>query len=375
MKRIRERIVAKELEERTGKKIEYILDTDIEKITELVFVNRENGLMRFKDMADFEFFNNLASDVNIYFEGFDLTNCTFKFINNVKKVNIKNCRIDGLNICIGDKSKGYILELDKIKNESEIKLDEQMPECMELLVIGKATTTLTRGFTIEEITKAMKELVPEYMSLGADSQAALLKKQGYLSIYPQRVNITGIDKLKLLKKIHLSYMEIDEIRFSEITKYTKDIRVLDEIYFDNCTFNEAPVLYKQPVKRLVIDDCSVNRAELLPNFVQVEAIEVIDTKGAELPKLNEPKLLKGLKFVSSEVNLDKIANVKALETLIILEQELKDIKFAKKLKRLKTLVVTKGMVKDTNILRKLKKLEYIEVEKDDLNAKYNELFV
>lgn len=375
MKRIRERIVAKELEIRTGKKIEYILDTDIVKIPELVFANHEKTLLRFKDMSDFEFFDNLNSNVNIYLEGFDLTNCTFTFVNNVNKITIKNCRIDGLNIRVGNKNKGYSLELNKIRNESEIKLDEQMPECMELLVIGKATTTLTRGFTIEEITKAMKELVPEYMSLGADSQAALLKKQGYLSIYPQRIDITGIDKLRLLKKIHLSNMEIDEIRFSEITKYKRNIRVLDEIYFEKCTFNEAPVLYKQPVKRLIIDDCTVKRAELLPNFVQVVAIEVIDTKGAELPKLNEPKLLKGLKFVSSEVNLGKIANVKALETLIILEQELNDIKFAKKLKRLKTLVVTKGMVKDTSILRKLKKLEYIEVETDDLNAKYNELFV
>ena len=66
--------------------------------------------------------------------------------------------------------------------------------------------------------------------------------------------------------------------------------------------------------------------------------------------------------------------MKALETLIILEQELEDIKFAKKLKRLKTLVVTKNMVKDTNILKKLKKLEFIEVEQDNLDAKYNELF-
>lgn len=374
MRRIRDRIIARELEEKTGKKIEYILPEDIFNIQEVSFVNKEK-LVQFKDMADFEFLDNLNSDVNIYFEGIDLTDITFTFKNGVNKVVIKGCRIDGLNIRVGDESKGYYLELNKVRNDSEIKLDEQMPECETLVIIGKATTELTRSFTVEEITNKMKELVPEYMTLGADSQAALLKKQGYLSIYPQRIDITGIDKLRLLKKIHLSYMEIDEIRFSEITKYTKDIRVLDEIYFENCTFNEAPVLYKQPVKRLVVNGCNVKRKELLPNFVQVEAIEVRDTKGAELPKLNEPKLLKGLKFVASEVNLEKIANVKALETLIILDQELENIDFAKKLKRLRTLVVTRGMVKDTSILKKLKKLEYIEVDTDDLSAKYNELFV
>lgn len=374
MKRIRDRIIARELEEKTGKKIEYILAEDIFRIQELSFVNKER-IAQFKDMADFEFLDKLNPNVHIYFEGMDLTGTTFTFENNVGSIVIKNCRIDGLNIRVGDKEKGYYLELNKVKNDSEIKLDEQMPECTELVVIGKATTELTRGFTVEEITDKMKELVPEYMELGADKQIALLKKQGYLSIYPQRVNITGIDKLKLLKRIHLSYMEINEIRFSEIRKYTKDIRVLDEIYFEECTFNEAPVLYKQPVRRLVINDCNVKRKELLPNFVQVEAIEVRDTKGAELPKLNEPKLLKGLKFVASEVNLKKIANVKALETLIILDQELENVHFAKKLKHLKTLVVTRGMVKDTSILKKLKKLEYIEVDADDMNAKYNELFV
>lgn len=374
MKRIRDRIIARELEEKTGKKIEYILAEDIFRIQELSFVNKER-IAQFKDMADFEFLDKLNPNVHIYFEGMDLTGTTFTFENNVGSIVIKNCRIDGLNIRVGDKEKGYYLELNKVKNDSEIKLDEQMPECTELVVIGKATTELTRGFTVEEITDKMKELVPEYMELGADKQIALLEKQGYLSIYPQRVNITGIDKLKLLKRIHLSYMEINEIRFSEIRKYTKDIRVLDEIYFEECTFNEAPVLYKQPVRRLVINDCNVKRKELLPNFVQVEAIEVRDTKGAELPKLNEPKLLKGLKFVASEVNLKKIANVKALETLIILDQELENVHFAKKLKHLKTLVVTRGMVKDTSILKKLKKLEYIEVDADDMNAKYNELFV
>lgn len=374
MKRIRDRIIARELEEKTGKKIEYILAEDIFRIQELSFVNKER-IAQFKDMADFEFLDKLNPNVHIYFEGMDLTGTTFTFENNVGSIVIKNCRIDGLNIRVGDKDKGYYLELNKVKNDSEIKLDEQMPECTELVVIGKATTELTRGFTVEEITDKMKELVPEYMELGADKQIALLEKQGYLSIYPQRVNITGIDKLKLLKRIHLSYMEINEIRFSEIRKYTKDIRVLDEIYFEECTFNEAPVLYKQPVRRLVINDCNVKRKELLPNFVQVEAIEVRDTKGAELPKLNEPKLLKGLKFVASEVNLKKIANVKALETLIILDQELENVHFAKKLKHLKTLVVTRGMVKDTSILKKLKKLEYIEVDADDMNAKYNELFV
>lgn len=375
MKRIRDRIVAKEIEDKTGKKMEYVLPEDIFRISELSFINTESKLVPFKDMEDFEFFNNLRPDINVYFEGFDLTNCTFTYINNVSKIVIKNCRVDGMSIRVGNKNVGYYLELNKVRNETEIKLDEQMPECKELVVIGKATTELNRGYTVEEITNTMKELIPNYMTLEADKQAVLLKKQGYLSIYPQRVNITGIDKLRLLKNIHLSYMEIDEIKFSEITKYTKDIRVLDEIYFEECTFNEAPVLYKQPVKRLVVNDCRVIRKELLPNFVQVEAIEVIDTKGAELPKLNEPKLLKGLKFVSSEVNLDKIANVKALETLIILDQELDDINFAKKLKHIRTLVVTKGMVKDTSILKKLKKLEYIATEKDDISAKYNELFV
>lgn len=374
MKRIRDRIIARELEEKTGKKIEYILAEDIFNIQELSFVNK-GKITQFKDMADFEFLDKLNPNVNIYFEGIDLTDTTFTFKNNVESIVIKNCRIDGLNIRVGDKEKGYYLELNKIRNDSEIKLNEQMPECTELVVIGKATTELTRDFTVEEITNNMKELVPDYMALTADKQAILLKKQGYLSIYPQRIDITGIDKLHLLKRLHLSYMEIDEIKFSEITKYTKDIRVLDEICFEECTFNEAPVLYKQPVRRLVINDCNVKRKELLPNFVQVEAIEVRDTKGAELPKLNEPKLLKGLKFVASEVDLKKIANVKALETLIILDQELEDIHFAKKLKHLKTLVVTRGMVKDTSILKKLKKLEYIEVDADDMNAKYNELFV
>lgn len=374
MKRIRDRIIARELEEKTGKKIEYILAEDIFNIQELSFVNK-GKITQFKDMADFEFLDKLNPNVNIYFEGIDLTDTTFTFKNNVESIVIKNCRIDGLNIRVGDKEKGYYLELNKIRNDSEIKLNEQMPECTELVVIGKATTELTRDFTVEEITNNMKELVPDYMALTADKQAILLKKQGYLSIYPQRIDITGIDKLHLLKRIHLSYMEIDEIKFSEITKYTKDIRVLDEIYFEECTFNEAPVLYKQPVRRLVINDCNVKRKELLPNFVQVEAIEVRDTKGVELPKLNEPKLLKGLKFVASEVNLGKIANAKALETLIILDQELENIHFAKKLKRLKILVVTRGMVKDTSILKKLKKLEYIEVDTDDMNAKYNELFV
>lgn len=374
MRRIRDRIVARDLEEKTGKKIEYILPEDIFNIKELEFVNKEN-LVQFKDMSDFAFLENLNPNVNIYFEGIDLTNTTFTFANGVNKIVIKGCRIDGLNIRVGAGSKGYHLELNKVRNDSEIKLDEQMPECETLTVIGKATTELTRSFTVEEITNKMKELVPGYMALGADNQASLLKKQGFLSIYPQHIDITGIDKLILLKKIHLSYMEIDEIRFSEITKYTKDIRVLDEICFENCTFNEAPVLYKQPVKRLVINDCKVKRKELLPNFVQVEAIEVRDTKGAELPKLNEPKLLKGLKFVASEVNLEKIANVKALENLIILDQELENIDFAKKLKHLKTLVVTRNMVKDTKVLKRLKKLEYIEVDTDDLSAKYNELFV
>lgn len=374
MKRIRDRIVAKALEETVGKNIEYILVEDIYNIQNLSFINRENTLVRFKDMADFEFFNNLNENVNMYFEGMDLTGVTFSFVNSINSIIIKNCRVDGLNIRVGNKSKGYYLELDKVRNESQIKLDIQMPECEELVITGKATTELTRDYTIEEITKTMKELVPGYMTISADKQATLLEKQGYLSVYPQRIDITGIDKLRLLKKIHLSYMEIDEIRFSEITKYTKDIRVLDEIYFGDCTFNEAPVLYKQPVKRLVINDCRVIRKELLPNFVQVEAIEVRDTKGAELPKLNEPKLLKGLKFVSSEVNLEKIANVKALETLIILDQQLDNIDFAKKLKHLKTIVVTRGMVRDTSILAKLKKLEYIEVEEDNINARYNQLF-
>lgn len=374
MKRIRDRIIARELEVKTGKKAEYILDEDIFNIQELSFVNK-GKITQFKDMADFEFLDKLNPNVHIYFEGMDLTGTIFSFANNVGSIVIKNCRIDGLNIRVGDKEKGYYLELNKIRNDSEIKLNEQMPECTELVVIGKATTELTRGFTVEEITEKMKKLVPDYMALEADKQAILLKKQGYLSIYPQRIDITGIDKLHLLKRIHLSYMEIDEIKFSEITKYIKGIRVLDEICFEECTFNEAPVPYKQPVRRLVIHDCNVKRKELLPNFVQVEAIEVRDTKGAELPKLNEPKLLKGLKFVASEVNLEKIANVKALETLIILDQELENIHFAKKLKRLKTLVVTRGMVKDTSILKKLKKLEYIEVDADDINAKYNELFV
>lgn len=374
MKRIRDRIIAHELEEKTGKKIEYILPEDIFGIKELEFVNKEK-LIQFKDMSDFEFLDKLNSNVNIYFEGIDLTDILFTFANGVNKVVIKNCKIDGLNIRVGDKEKGYYLELNKVRNDSEIKLDEQMPECAELVVIGKATTELTRGFTVEEITDKMKELVPEYMTLSADKQVILLKKQGYLSIYPQHIDITGIDKLKLLKRIHLSYMEINEIKFSEIKKYTKDIRVLDEIYFEECTFNEAPVLYKQPVRRLVVNDCNVIRKELLPNFVRVEAIEVRDTKGAELPKLNEPKLLKGLKFVSSEVNLKKIANVKALETLIILDQELDNLHFAKKLKHLKKLVVTQGKVKDTSVLKKLKKLEYIEVAADDLTAAYNELFI
>lgn len=374
MKRIRDRIVAKELEKRTGKQIEYIIDADILNLKELDFINSEKGLVTFKDMADFEFFNKLNGDTHVYFEGFDLTNLTFTFANGVKKVIIKNCRVDGLCINTGTSESGFHLELIKVRNDSKIELDKQFPLCTELVIIGKATTELTRGYTVEEITKNMKELVPGYMELALDEQAALLNKKGYLSIYPQRIDITGIDKLKLLKKISLSYMEIDEIKFSEIKKYTKDIRVLDEIYFRECTFNEAPVLYRQPVKRLVINGCRVIRKELLPNFVQVEAIEVIDTKGAELPKLNEPKLLKGLKFVNSEVNLAKIANVKALETLIILEQELEDIKFAKKLKHLKALVVTKNMVKDTSILKKLKKLEFIEVEQDNLDAKYNELF-
>jgi hypothetical protein len=95
----------------------------------------------------------------------------------------------------------------------------------------------------------------------------------------------------------------------------------------------------------------------------------------ELPKLNEPKILKGLKIVSSEADLTNIKNVKKIEYLIILDQKLDNIQFAKKLKKLKYLVVTKDFVQDTSILKKLKKLQFIEVEQDDLTASYNELFV
>lgn len=376
MKRIRDYYLSRTIEDVTNKKMEYILDEDLAMINNLVIKNSEQGkIASFKDPNDFEFLQKLSDNLYIEFNSFDLTDLKLEFKNSVKAIVIKECRIDGLKISVNNEQAGYNLVLDKVRNETGIRVDEQFPQCSKLEIIGKATTELTREYTVQEITENMKKIIPEYLELTEDRQVALLQKKGYLSVYPQKIDITRIDKLMLLKAISLKFMEIDTINFSEITKYSKDIRALDVIEFIDCTFNEAPVLYKQPVKRLVINHCNVKRKSLLPNFVQINAIEVIDTKGMELPKLNEPKILKGLKFINSEVDLTNIKNVKEIEALIILDQKLSDIQFAKKLKKLKYLVVSKGFVQDTSVLKKLKKLEFVETEQDDLKAEYNKLFV
>lgn len=376
MKRIRDYYLSRVLEEVTKKKVEFILDEDLEKIESLVIKNTETSkLEKFKDITDFEFLKKVSDGLYVEIEGFDLTDMKLEFQNAVTSIVLRNCRIDNLEIVVNKEYNGFKLVLDKVRSETGIRVNEQFAKCNELKVIGKATTELTREYTVQEITDSMKEKVEGYLNLPEDKQASLLQKYGYLSVYPQRIDITGIDKLKSLKAISLKYLEIDTINFSEITKYSKDIRALDVIEFIDCTFNEAPVLYKQPVKRLVINHCNVKRKSLLPNFVKVNAIEVIDTKGMELPKLNEPKILKGLKFISSEVDLTNIKNVKEIETLIILDQKLPNIDFAKKLKKLKYLVVSKDFVQDTSVLKKLKKLQFIEIEQDDLAASYNELFV
>jgi len=376
MKRLRDYYLVKAIEAAVGRKLEYILDNDLEQINYIIIKNPEKGnLVTFKDINDFEVFKKFDDKLYIEFIGFNMTNLHLEFINSVDTIIFRECQIDGLNITVKNYDNGFKLILDKVINKKEIAVNEQFSQCRKLEIIGKPTTELNRKYTIQEITVNMKKIIPEYMDLPTNKQIGLLQKHGYLSVYPQKVNITGIEKLELLKAISLQYMEIDAIRFSEITKYTKDTRVLDEIKFINCKFNEAPILYKQPVKRLVINNCEVNRKELLPNFVQVNAIEVIDTKGMEIPKLNEPKILKGLKFVNSEVNLTNISNVKELEYLIILDQKLSDINFAKTLKKLKFLVVNKGFVEDISILKKLKKLKFIEIENDDLTAEYNKLFI
>lgn len=375
MRRIRDYNISRVLEQITKKKTEYILDEDLARIDTLVIKNIEDGIRVFKDLADLEFLGKLAGNLYIEFEGFDLTGLKLTFNNTIQKMVIKNCKIDDLVINVTCETEGFELVLSKIKTENGIRLEKQMPLCNKLTVIGKATTQLTRQYTVQQITENMKKEVPNYSELDDGTRVELLKKQGYLTVYPQKIDITGIDKLKLINSITLEYMEINEINFSEITKYSKKARVLDYIKFYYCTFNEAPVLYKQPVKRLVIDSCNVKRKSLLPNFVQVGAIEVVNTKGMEIPKLNEPKILKAVKFVDSEVNLKGITKLKKLETVIVLGQELENIAFVKKLKKLKYLVVTKDSVKDISVIEKMKKIQFVQIEKDDLNAEYNEHFV
>ena len=96
----------------------------------------------------------------------------------------------------------------------------------------------------------MKKEVPEYTNLRPDEQALLLQKHGYLSIYPQRIDITGIDKLQLLKAhppISVTPFGIDtlvnDVHFSnapssivntllEISMLSKDVQ-LENIYLFN----------------------------------------------------------------------------------------------------------------------------------------------
>ncbi|MBR5227156.1 MAG: hypothetical protein IKV94_00750 [Clostridia bacterium] len=376
MKRIRDYSISRVLEEVTKKKIEYMLEEDLVRIDRLVIKNIDEGkISKFKDLEDLKVFEKLGENLEIEFEGFDFTDVTLKFFRSVRKIALRRCRIDNFKIQVAGQYEGYELILEKVLVDSGILVNEQAPQTRELVVIGKPTVELTREYTVEEIAEEMKKREPAYSIVPDADKANLLKKHGFLSIYPQRINITGIDKLQLLKKISLTYMEINTINFSEIKKYSKNIRILDEIRCIRCKFNEAPILYKQPVKRLVIDECIMERKSLLPNFVKVNAIEVINTKGMEIPKLNEPKLLKGIKLVNSEANLKGITKLKKLESVIVLEQELPEVKFAKKLKKLKYLVVSEGKLQNKDVISKLKKLEFVEVKEDDKTAKYNELFV